>query len=244
MTSLAKEYSVNRSVIKRMLIENNIPIKSHSVIATKSIDENYFQYIDTKNKAYILGLIYADGCVTRNNTAFSIKLKSNDIDILYRMRDEFKSKHKIVVSVSRSGYSKNTKYCMLSIVNTQFVQHLIHKGVVMRKSKILQFPTPDLLPEKFHSDFVRGYFDGDGSVYRIKPNGYCISFTGTESMLLGIRFILNQITGSSTNIHKYKNKDIYDLTYGGRNNIKKIYNYLYTDADMFLERKYKIFQND
>ena len=243
MRKIADYYHVNVSVIKRILKEHDITIRDNNLYKSKNINENYFKEIDSEDKAYFLGLIYADGCVTRNNKTFSIKLNESDEDIIYKMRECFESEHSIVHAVNTNGFSNYTKYSMLSINNENFVSHLIDKGVVMNKSKVLKFPY-NKIPEELIRHFIRGYFDGDGSVYyTYHEDVICISFVGTEDMLNGILKYLKKVCGTDAHLHKYKNKEIYDLKIGGNNQVKKIFNYLYDDTSYYLNRKYLKFVN-
>ena len=124
----------------------------------------------------------------------------------------------------------------MSICNKHLFDILLKHGVLRRKSESLFFPTW-LRPDLVHH-FIRGFFDGDGSVYYItQANFVGCSFTGTFDMLEHIREILHQEIDTNASVHRYKNKNIYDFKVGGKNKIIAFYDYLYKDASIFLSRK-------
>lgn len=232
-------YKVNFSVILRVLKENKIEIRNSNFYKAKKVDSFFFNEINTEEKAYILGFIYADGCISNN--VLSIKQKTDDVDILEKIKFCLKSEHKIINYIENSGYSKNCNVSMLSFKDLQIIKDLYKYGVIENKSKILKFPLN--IPECLVSHFIRGYFDGDGSVYKIKQNNSIgISFVGTNDMLSNILLKFQQICDTNTHIYQYKDKDIFGLTIGGKNNIEKIYYYLYNDATIFLNRKEEVFK--
>ena len=89
---------------------------------------------------------------------------------------------------------------------------------------------------------MRGYFDGDGSVYFNYNSKYDyyninISFVGTYEFLNSILSNIQSIVKTKTHINQYKDKDIYELKFGGRKLIKSIYEKMYDNAELYLMRK-------
>ena len=240
ISKIAKLYQVNDSVISRVLKENNIQIRTNNFYKQKRFDETFFDVIDTEEKAYWLGFIYADGCVShRENTdVFEIKLSETDKTHLEKLKLSLQSEHCIGTYTSTSGYNIDKTYCSISIVNQHLVDALIKSGVTYQKTHNLKFPTTTQVPNGLIRHFIRGYFDGDGSVYCTQSdNKGCISFTGTENMLNGILNEIKTMISTNVSLYKYKDKDIYDLKIGGNNYFKQCYEFLYNDATIFLDRK-------
>lgn len=106
----------------------------------KSI-KTFFEVIDTEEKAYWLGFIYADGCVskTSNQDRFEIKLKRTDLDHVEKLKKSLQSEHKICFGVTDNEFGK-CEYCSLNIVNQKLVDDLVSKGVFYNKSNILEPP--------------------------------------------------------------------------------------------------------
>lgn len=236
---IAKKFNVGTSVIRRILKENNILIKNNSFYKSKKVDESFFQKIDSEEKAYVLGFFWADGSLSKNKV-FKIKIK--DKDLLEKIKAVMKSEHKIGECKETSGFSTGATYYYLSIDNKKLCEPLIKMGINNNKTFESVFPL-EFIPPDLIRHFIRGYFDGDGSVYTsCKNKNIGISFTGNFKVLSTIKNFLSQITESKANIHKYKDKNIYDYKIGGRNKVAKIYEYFYENATIFLERKKNVFE--
>lgn len=126
---------------------------------------------------------------------------------------------------------------------------LVFHGCVPRKSLILKFPTT--IPKKLISHFIRGYFDGDGynsisiATNKNKTNTiyYTCSygFNGTYEFLTS----LNDYLPIKLNIHKEQrniNTNTHFATKSGSTNFKIMYDYLYKDATVYLNRKKSKFE--
>ena len=237
---IADQYNVGYKPITRILKENNITTKKNDFYRKKNCDENFFDIIDTEEKAYWLGFIYADGCLSKTKTCdrLEIKLAETDKNHLEKFKQSLQSEHHIGTYISSNGYNIGKPYCSLAIVNRCLADGLISKGISYQKTHILQFPNENQVPNDLISHFIRGYFDGDGSVYCHQDSGVGgISFTGTENMLNSILMHIKTVVPTNTQVHQYKNKDIYDLKIGGRNCFHQCYEYLYDNATIFLDRK-------
>lgn len=201
-----------------------------------------FQNIDTVEKAYVLGLIYSDGYIQSiNNKSYcsTICLHENDKYLLEKIQKIF-TFYKLVY------YKEKTAYKLVCTCK-QLCLDLYANGVYPRKSyenKIhLHVPNIDvsLIPH-----FIRGYFDGDGSVYRQKLGNTKIEIGGTSfSLITELIKILydNRIT---VNLKcKYageglRKQDFYVL-YTSSDKVSKLFaNYIYQNkGDLYLIRKYE-----
>lgn len=224
-------------MVRKMLKSSGVQQRSLSAAHKLAANYHYFDAIDDEHKAYWLGFIYADGYVT-NNT-FGIKLQESDCGHLEKLKMDLQSDHKIGHYVSTSGYSNQSSYCMIGINDTHQVETLIAKGVSRRKSKIVDFPSEDIVPPHLVPHFIRGYFDGDGSVYG-SVKSPCASFDGNELFLNTLLSILHPIVDTESKL--YKDRSIYCIKLGGSRIIKKLYDYLYTDCTICLCRKRERFE--
>lgn len=180
VTKISNFYNVNSSVITRVLKENKIEIRDNNSYKSKKIDEDFFHNIDTQEKAYILGFFFADGCLTKKGT-FGIKIK--DKELLERIKQELKSDHKIIECKPNKGsYSQEDSiYYGLYFTNKKIEKDLKELGVDSNKTSTCSFP---IIPKELERHFIRGFFDGDGSVYKTynKKHNYeaiGVSFVGT-----------------------------------------------------------------
>lgn len=242
MLKISKQLKIYVKTVKKVLIENNIQIKSNSFYKSKNIDENYFCEIDTQNKAYVLGYLFADGCLTNKKT-LSMSCSKDNLESLQIIKKELQSSCKIGEYINNNGFIVNNKYYKFSVCNQKIYNDLLKAGMIRNKSLTIAFPS--CISKELEKHFIRGYFDGNGSVYyTINHNNYIspsISFSGNKKILETINEILNKELNSSTTIHP--DKTIYTLKYGGQNIFRQVYNYLYEDSNLFLGRKKKKFEN-
>lgn len=241
---LAKNYGVCIARVRKVLRENNIKLRRSRKY---SIDENYFSIIDSEEKAYFLGFLYADGCVTKNTMILG--LQERDIDILIRLNSEIKSDRpiRIIKPPRKFWYRKNI--ARLEVCSEKFVQNLKSNGCVSRKSLTLTFPNKNIVPDHLLHHFVRGYFDGDGciSVNKFEPRNamfYLFLVTSTENFCKSLSHILYEKLNVKLNIYDViKNGITKNCQTGGRKKIFLIMEWLYNNATIFLERKHQIFIN-
>lgn len=189
-----------------------------------NVNANYFKYF-TYDMSYILGFIYADGCIYKNNkNSKKLNISSQDKEILEKIKIKLNSNHKLY----KSGNCYN-----LVISNKFIYDDLIKIGITERKSLTTKFPN---IPNKYINSFIRGYFDGDGSIFLSKTDYPTISFVGTKPFLFGI---VKHLGVNQYSINKKVNSPVYDLRYRG-NTTKSIINKLYNDSGIHLSRKYNL----
>jgi hypothetical protein len=204
------------------------------------INENYFEKIDSNNKAYVLGFIYADGCVYNNY--LSICLSNKDVEILNFIKKELNYDGKIYEHYSKI---KDKKYVGLSISSKKIVNDLIKLGIIRNKTYLSkELPSYNKL---YEGAFLRGFFDGDGSIYSNNNRGfleYTIAFSGNLCVLNQIKIILKDYKISSSNVrHRHNNDESCMLEIRGNINIEKIYNLFYNISEFHLKRKKERFDN-
>lgn len=221
------------------------------------LDENFFEKIDTEEKAYILGFMYADGTVY--NDRAKLDLQSEDIQILNDIKQVMNIKSSIKVYKNKNTwfYNENkekvfypkkdtARLCMNSV---KIAKDLSNNGCFPAKTYTLDFPKENILPQKFIKDFIRGYFDGDGSLscsLRKSKNSermhFNMTFTGTYEIVSKIKYYLNkhccEFVGDIRSRHN-NGKNNYTLSIDGNNIISKICEYIYNDCSIKLNRKYE-----
>ena len=127
----------------------------------------------------------------------------------------------------------------LEVYNKTFVNGLIKQGCTPKKSKILQFPK---IPKQLHPHFIRGYFDGDGSVFMGKSGynkgkwGFSIA-SGSEDFLLTLKNLMDH-ESITTSIGSGKGCQILRPL---KKSTKDFAKYLML-SPVFLDRKQKILQ--
>lgn len=221
-----------------------------------TINQNFFENIDNNLNSYWLGFLMADGCIleyhnkkTNKLKAMSLQLSLSYVDDIHvqNFKKDIESSAPIKVNKIK-GKDKNYYCSKIVICNTKMCRDLIDLNCTPRKSLTLEYPVSKI-PEIYERDFIRGYFDGDGSIsctVSKDKRGYDVvsltaSMLGTNNMLEHIQTILHK-NGITSYLHCYS-KNIPELRLHGKNNIKNLFIYLYNDKDniRFLQRKYDKF---
>ena len=236
---IGKEYSISPKWVNTFLRKEGVPIRNSSqALRIFKIEEQYFDSIDTEEKAYWLGFIYADGCNTRHGLQISVSSKDAKHikklrDVLYE-DDRYKMKNHFV-------HCKGKEYPVTSFwVTSKYISNALTKlGAVPAKSLILKFPK--WIDESLTRHFIRGYFDGDGCLYLYKKrNRATFSLVGTKSFLASVHKLFKNIGVSKSSM--YERNRIWSLSTTRNKNIELIYNYLYLDTDLYMSRKKQKFE--
>lgn len=232
MCEIQNMFNVSKMAFAKIFKEANINTRLKN---RYTLNEHYFDLIDTPTKAYFLGLIAADGFVGESN---NFAIYSIDKSILIDFKKELSFSGDLTVGCGNFKNSKNGYYLRFS--SKQIVESLNKLGITTKKS--LTFDKIPNIKEEYKKDFIRGYFDGDGSVtfgYRTYKNKYTyprlsILIMGVEDLLLEIAKTLNL---KSFYIQKSKTPEIKILRINNKQDLIKIYHIFYDDAETYLKRK-------
>lgn len=217
----------NNKKIKKL--DKNIKSQIQSENARKyNINQDYFKTW-SNNMAYILGFWYADGCIY-GGKMFDITLHKKDKYIIKKIAQELDYQGPILDYVDRQA-------CRINFSCKVIYNDLIALGGTERKSKTLQFPN---IPIEFLPDFIRGYFDGDGSVYNVKGKRINTNFAcGSNKFLQSLLQLLKKEAGIEGGSISIANQS---LTFGKKDSIK-LGNYIYqNNPELYLLRKYEKFK--
>lgn len=219
-------------------------------------NKNFFEVIDTEAKAYWLGFMYADGYIQskckNNNRKVGLTLGISDIDHLAKFKRSLESNHNIsVYKTSEGSFSGGSEYCRILISEEKMVKDLIDKGCVEHKTNVITFPSEQIVPKNLQRHFIRGYFDGDGSIWCTsskdgKIKTYNIDHCGTDAFLTGLMNVLinEDIIKREYDFYKRKaGQTVSCLKFGGNLQAKKFCEYIYTNATIYLQRKYDRYQD-
>lgn len=251
-STIAKQFNIDDSTIIYWLKKFNIPIrtKRESELISKSkhvsVDEDYFKNIDIPKKAYWLGFLMADGCIREYKKEcyqLCFELAIRDRNIIEKFAKDINFNGKIYYTKSKAR---------LIFANYNFCQKLMYYGIVPNKTGKESFSN---IPQIYYRDFIRGYFDGDGSIMfydknnkssenRIRARFHVVC--ANKIFLETIKNILEDIANiafSSKALHKkYVNSNVFELETSSIKRIIKIYNSLYYTNCICMERKYNKFQ--
>jgi len=195
-------------------------------------NSNVFEKIDSEEKAYWLGFMYADGYVDQDANNIILGLKREDREHIVKFQKFLETNAPYQDKIN----NQKKPYRFFRLYDQKIVKDLGNQGLLKKKSLILK---PKMtMPNDLLIHWSRGLFDGDGSIYPQKNSKnsirYRLNLTGTESIL---NFVMNlwQI-----NKKLDKNRSIPKFVVAGRGEVNQILHLLYDDATIFLDRKYEL----
>lgn len=236
-TQINKECNVHYSTVLNILRRYKIPIRSaRKAKQIYSYNEEFFSSIDSEEKAYWLGFILADGCVSiRDKYKKDLSVGLKDKGHLQKFILSIYGDNKI-----RTYSYKKKEYESISIRCQKLCDDLIQLGVTPRKSMTVKVP---IIPENLYRHFWRGVVDGDGSlgIYinkkRYNHKSFAISLVGNKNIIHGfIEFIRKNI---AVILPCYPDRRIF-VTKTTNEKAIKIIKLLYENATMFMDRKYQL----
>lgn len=212
------------------------------------------KYIDTQEKAYFLGQIYGDGYngkvlrPDKKHFTYRTELASinDDIEVYQKLEKLFP-----FMKLKHFNSHKNVVYLMCC--QKKLYLDLLNLGMISNKTKFdktLDFHFPNLDKELI-PHFIRGYFDADGSAYyptrKRSRNNLWIEFgCATKNFLLKLKEELDKEGINLKYVEKYKkagNGKYYTsyILFSSNYRTSKLFaDYIYRDATIYLDRKYKV----
>lgn len=234
---VSKIFKCSHSHINKILKKHDINIQPKGRNRIYNLDEDYFKNIDIPEKAYIFGFLTADGC--NDNRSICINLNKKDIEILEFIKNQISPDSKI--------RTLKNNMLGLNIYSKKLCKDLYDLGIIPNKTKIIEFPK---IKNEYLSHYIRGCFDGDGCVSTIKQSNKkreSIRFSYVSGSLNFIKS-LEEIFRTKCNlkskkIYKQKSINAYYLNYSSKEEVEKIYNFIYKNSCFHLDRKYQKFEN-
>lgn len=234
---------VSPQLIKKLLINNGFNVKS---LRTHSVNESIFNVVDTEEKAYWLGFLFADGSIrydVRKGT-YSVRLwlSTKDETHVVKFKKFLETEAPIKYRISKIKYKSSISISEgvgIDVSSKIMVGDLINLGCVPNKTFRINKPN---IKEDYFRHFIRGYFDGDGCISLKKSNmGKTIDFSSSSELILRwISDIFKTIDVSFSELYKVKN---HHRLYNSKiKDIGIIYNYFYKDSNIYLNRKKEKFE--
>ncbi|MBT6052676.1 MAG: hypothetical protein HOG49_38240 [Candidatus Scalindua sp.] len=242
---LGKKYDIGAASIYYLLSKENIAIRNRSEAQRKyQLNESFFDEIDSQNKAYFMGMLYADGCNSTEQNAIRIILTKKDRIILEKLSSLIFKEHR-PLTLRKGGYfeSKGKMYFrkdsyQLLITNKHISKTLNELGLIKNKSLIITFPS--WIKKDLTSHFIRGYFDGDGCV-SLSSGQLSISILGTENFCSGIQNITKKLSIKSSICNAKKGSEIKQFIIHGNQSGRKFLEWMYKGSTIYLDRKHEKF---
>lgn len=190
-TEIAKIVGCSRSLVTKIWNDNSLKGKQKS--RQYYCDFNYFNNIDTRNKSYLVGLLASDGCLFKRENhqgCIRLSLHKDDLNLLKDINSELQYDKPL---------EQTGDYLSITINSEIMYSNLVSIGLYDNKTKYLD-SKDIIIPDAFLLDYIRGYFDGDGSIFinkpksniNITPTCFYISISGYYHNLKSIQNMLLQ----------------------------------------------------
>lgn len=179
--------------VRKVLKDNNIQLRNFAEAVQVKPEQNLRKYkindeyeFNSHNGAWLLGFLAADGYLPKTKGAKNrivITLARQDENVLYEIKKELGYEGPVRQFDSTEGYPSSS----LAFTSQKLRKKIESYGIV--NNKTFKFKKlPKNLPDEYKIDFIRGFFDGDGSIYATKEKKIGMSFTcANKELLIDIR---------------------------------------------------------
>lgn len=240
VTQIKKVYTTHAREIGKILKEFGVDTSYYmSRRVNRNVNKDFFEVIDTEEKAYILGLLIADGCVReRRPGQLYLALELIDKDMIERVKKEINIDSSTHNTVRKRDYIKNEKPTYsFQVTENKLCTDLAKYGVVPMKTKVTDWLTQDI-PDTLKRHFLRGLFDGDGSIGCYKNKWTIALINNHPKFLRDVGQWIEDLLGfNCPTVSKTSTSN--RIIYTGKK-AKEVMKLLYQDNNISLKRKQKL----
>lgn len=235
------EFGISSYKVKTILLKYNIYCRNQSESASiqNILRKKYFcneNFFKTQNSdmAYILGFLAADGTVRKDCNEIKITVAQKDKDILEKIKEKLEFTGPIRYATTSKGFDIAT----LAITCQEYKKDLAEYNIIPLKT--FTFSMPEKLDRKYWIDFIRGYWDGDGTICTAGKNVIKSSLCSAHKITLEqiLNFLEEYYGIPQVNIQSRKGKNPLFYFQYSINSTKKLHKALYYDDNVIcLQRK-------
>lgn len=247
-SSAGKPWKISQDKVEKILKERGVKlrtyIESKQVQRVYNIDDNFFKNQD-EDMAYILGFIAADGNVAKKENRISIEIHEEDKELLEIMRKKTHNTRPLKFYLHTHENCADTPVVKFQTWSAEWKKDLAIYNIVPEKTFILKPPT--FLNKQYYGAFIKGYFDGDGSVYKTGKHIEAVIAGASKEMISWIRETLATQYGIIGVYDSYltpnKKHLMYRIRYNSDYSLSLLYKLWYKDSssNLYLPRKKEIF---
>lgn len=220
----------------------------------KTCIRDFFNVIDTEEKAYWLGFIFADGYISYSEKNMKkgqlattyctgIKLQWSDREHLKKFNKSISGNYKVFKETSHpDGFRQKITEAAKILVYSQQMYNDLNKYFDRDKTYTTKFPD---IQDDLMRHFIRGYFDGDGCLSLIDEKVYVKFLGASKEFHEGLKNVLyknNFIFTSSSKINSYET-EMYYISINRNLEKIKFLDWIYQDCNIYLDRKYEKYLN-
>lgn len=252
LARIAKVFKVGENKVKLWLKECNIPLRKYT--QKFRFNENYFDEIDSEEKAYWLGFIWCDGSIIDQAKNLQIKLSLSDTDIshVYKFKEAIDAEHTVkTYDISNGFMSEEVRQEARIVVTSKHMGETLRNKYGMVTHRSTSLPVTEKIPKSLVRHFIRGVFDADGSITTYWNKGkeswnpnlkMSLQLYSTEDLIdfiqdhwIEIGFKNNKV--KTIKRHKDRDGSATGICFSGVDQVTWLLNYLYEDSRIYLDRK-------
>jgi hypothetical protein len=231
--SIAESFSIPEWKLKKIISVNGWGTKKPVILNTGAFDEY------TEKSCYWAGFLAADGNVDAKGR-IRLMLKYDDLGHLEKFREYLQSTHTI------SSNTTNYNRCSFEFTNRDMCESLdLNFNIIPNKTSTLEFPKH--IPKDLVKHFIRGYFDGDGSVCESFSNANSITATlyttfcsGSNNFIVHLFNFLTEELGTNGHLQTFDTNTKWQIKYN-TNDSRTLLNYMYENSSVHLDRKFALY---
>jgi transcriptional regulator with XRE-family HTH domain len=242
--AVAAQFEVSTATVQKYVRRHGLP--SHPLgqhrRKFRAVDPVPFVGPASEWHAYWLGFFAADGCVWADygGPLLRLRLKADDADHLHGFVKGVGSD----TPVKEFRTTQGRRVAQVEFSGRPLVEVLCRWGIGPRKT--LTVPFPRQLSGSFRAAFIRGYFDGDGSIYWRQRGGHraaqCKFTSGSRDMIVGLRDALTEEGVVLGPVQAGTGRALVLPVLTAKPNLRRFAEYLYDGATAYLPRKRAVFQ--
>ena len=213
------------------------------------INDNYFDEINSEDKAYLLGFLIADGCVRaepRKSGTITYRIcftnSIDDKEAIELLHNKICPQVAMNISNASTNKIKRKDRYTLQWTSYHMVDTLINKyHIIPRKTYDTEFKLPEeSIPPEMWRHLIRGFFDGDGHCGKCEIQFIFTAVPFMEQVLSffeGFNIKTYKVTGKTVEYYKV-------VIHGGKQIKEFTKNFFYKNANYYLQRKYVQFNTE
>lgn len=246
---LTTKYNISKECINNIKNKYDLPRKKPVLNEENFIpvNINFFEKLDNEKACYWAGFILADGTISKNENRWGaslvIALSSVDKSHLDKFANDIQ--YEGIISDIEAYHKQNDKFykrSALGIHRLKICEDLIFHGIDQNKSNKCKLPKT--IPDKLMHHFIRGLIDGDGCYHVNKKGAMRFILTSpVYDFLIDFRDYMGNKCNLNKSIKIITKLGCWCIEYAGNKQCKRIVDYLYKDATVYLDRKYNIIKN-
>lgn len=247
LAKISNKLSIEYQALKKLFKDNNIKIrKGYDYSRKYNLNETFFDKIDSEEKAYMLGFIYADGNNLFKINRISVQLAKKDEDILIKFSKLLYNENIVKYTSKKNSKGNIFDYAYLNLFSRHMSEKLASLGVVERKSYAITFP--NWLDKSLYRHFIRGLIDGDGWIRlpnsnRDSPSVGLICTRSINDFLKNYYLLEFNIKSYLSKAYKQDMNIMCEILVKNYKQCKILLDWLYKDSNIYLDRKYNLYLN-